>query len=448
MADRQAAPARRRPLSALRFCVPRSAFLTLLLLGLCATCRAETWEDANVCFQCRLFSPKLLFSEPAETVAQRLGVALQSQGAGQTIWQAKRARFCGLPVAEIRLFGGVDGLVRGVEVNLINKGDFFDQTNVLRTALELRQNPREAIDAGGNPSRKIERHMKKDFEDRFSIYGKRLSTGLTRLFGAVERQTFKRAERRRVERWNWGEVTFLLDAEEGEFLMLRIMPAQQADARGKGERISDAAIKRRLDANVVRERNGDIRIDNIPMVDQGDKGYCAVASAERLLRYFSIPVDSHELAQMAETDKFGGTTVPDLTRAMKIIASRNRRTYKRLGKTPSARSLAKYIEKGIPIIWAMYVTLDMEVVAAQRRERRPEFSIRAWKKILAEQERQTRRIRPDHNGAHIRLIVGCNPDTGEIAYSDSWGRQGNVFWITEREAKTVSMPTGLAAVVP
>ena len=48
-----------------------------------------------------------------------------------------------------------------------------------------------------------------------------------------------------------------------------------------------------LTKKIQKDPNGDIFIPNIPMVDQGDKGYCAVATASRVLNYYGIPAD-HE----------------------------------------------------------------------------------------------------------------------------------------------------------
>ena len=52
---------------------------------------------------------------------------------------------------------------------------------------------------------------------------------------------------------------------------------------------------------MMRKDNGDVVIDGVPMVDQGQKGYCAVATVERLARYFGLEVDQHEMAQVANT---------------------------------------------------------------------------------------------------------------------------------------------------
>lgn len=67
----------------------------------------------------------------------------------------------------------------------------------------------------------------------------------------------------------------------------------------KGER---ADKKRDFKAGVKREENGDVYISGVPMVDQGDKGYCATATVERCLKYYGIEnVDMHKIAELCGT---------------------------------------------------------------------------------------------------------------------------------------------------
>ena len=60
-----------------------------------------------------------------------------------------------------------------------------------------------------------------------------------------------------------------------------------------------------LPKNVTRDDDGNVFIDDIPMVDQGQKGYCVVASVQRLFEYYGIPCDQHQLAQIAGADPHG-----------------------------------------------------------------------------------------------------------------------------------------------
>ena len=53
--------------------------------------------------------------------------------------------------------------------------------------------------------------------------------------------------------------------------------------------------------SVDNRANGDTVIRNIPMVDQGPKGYCVPATFERCMRYMEIPADMYLLAMAGST---------------------------------------------------------------------------------------------------------------------------------------------------
>ena len=59
-------------------------------------------------------------------------------------------------------------------------------------------------------------------------------------------------------------------------------------------------------AHVKKLPNGDVLLETVPMVDQGQKGYCVVATAERVMRYYGVQVDEHELAELANSSATAG----------------------------------------------------------------------------------------------------------------------------------------------
>ena len=65
--------------------------------------------------------------------------------------------------------------------------------------------------------------------------------------------------------------------------------------------------------------DGGERLPNIPMVDQGEKGYCVTAATERVLRYYGVDVDQNELAQVANTTAAMGTSTEAMTRRAQEI---------------------------------------------------------------------------------------------------------------------------------
>jgi hypothetical protein len=75
-----------------------------------------------------------------------------------------------------------------------------------------------------------------------------------------------------------------------------------------------------LATKVKREANTKAIIEGVPMVDQGSKGYCAVASFERVLRHYGADVDMHDLANVAET--YGGTNPQKMKTAIVRMAQK------------------------------------------------------------------------------------------------------------------------------
>lgn len=200
---------------------------------------------------------------------------------------------------------------------------------------------------------------------------------------------------------------------------------------------------------VVRATGGEVKLKAVPMVDQGQKGYCVVATVERVMRYYGAEVDQHELAQIANSDASNGTSVDamlgslkkltarlgvktraiydwDIADFLKMVEDYNRATkrgklapeiqlgnrvidvdevfsqikpdiYREVRLKKSAdfgkfqREIQRSIDEGIPLLWSVRLGLVKE------------------KEI------------PQAFGGHMRLIIGYNPATKEILYSDSWG---------------------------
>ena len=235
-----------------------------------------------------------------------------------------------------------------------------------------------------------------------------------------------------------------------EFIKLKVAPASA------GGILAGAAKSKRADRSSLRDRvlkrdEGDVIITTLPMVDQGDKGYCAVASAERVLRYYGIEVDQHELAQIAGSSAAGGTSSEKMKEALEGVGGKlgvrikthyeafdDYREYERLikrynrvaKKNPDAeifelrdgwfwyyetlyrkgdpaslktaiadgskyerfkKDVYEHIDAGVPPLWSLFLGVF------------PEEDI------------------PQPSGGHMRSIIGYNKKTDELIYSDSWG---------------------------
>jgi len=251
-----------------------------------------------------------------------------------------------------------------------------------------------------------------------------------------------------------------------EFIIVKVAPAPKSGRLGS----SVKRIKARHDLRneLVREDNGDYVIKTVPMVDQGQKGYCAVASAERVMRYYGLDVNQHEMAEISNTATNGGTSGQEMAKALKAAAGnyhtrvltlfeydysdkagwrelvKTGKDYNRAAKKAGKKefrsdaihirmlltygdpdvlkevrasgtkyerfksTVAKYVDDGLPVLWALCLGVY------------PEKGI------------------PQTRGGHMRLIIGYNKKTQEILYSDSWGAGHEIKRMKMDEAYTMT----------
>lgn len=223
-----------------------------------------------------------------------------------------------------------------------------------------------------------------------------------------------------------------------EFIRVSFGPSEESLERGGA---ADIVSRRDLKENVKRDADGNVRIEGIPMVDQGNKGYCVPATVSRVFAYYGMDgVDQHALAALCKTAAGGGTSSRAMAEAleqicrvfrMRVLAldGNNLNNYvaeynkaaKKLkrplitesnlskatigadvvleafaGKPVQQRkwlaAVRKNIDAGVPVVWSVRLGLFPE----------------------PGRSRQT-------GGGHMRLIVGYNEAEGIVFFSDSWG---------------------------
>ena len=370
---------------------------------------------------------KPLWEEAPDEVAERLGWPRESKTPRQSSFRA-------YPKASYNLFGarpfsaalyGVGGKVDSLSLVYANKGDFFggksgeahfENDEVTEEAKEKFKNAMEADEAS-------------------------LTSSLTAALGEPTVQRFGEGKsKRKVSRWDWGEHALLLSAEDGEYVSLLIQPTSLADDGGKGEKIADAEVRPRIRANVEHRDNGDVIIKNLPMVDQGPKGYCVPATFERCMRYLDVPADMYLLAMAGQSNLGGGTSVERLISAVERDVRRKGRKFDLLSESDlRLNRLAKYIDDGIPVIWALQSTKWFNKTANERTKARREVTDwDAWTAKTEEARREVKSLSPAEDAGHVVIIIGYNKKTGEIAFSDSWGDRYRERWVVDAEAEHVS----------
>ncbi len=259
-----------------------------------------------------------------------------------------------------------------------------------------------------------------EFDRRMKVCGQKLGT----LLGV--KPIAKKANPTQgllMEGWVWisknGMATLEYNPEallgQPEFLRLKIAPRDAKGVFAAAFQGRSAAVKvSDLPKNVVRE-GGDVFIKGIPMVDQGPKGYCVVATAQRLLEYYGIPADQHQIAQVAESDVKKGTNSLAMSEALGKIDYRFKTRFKihamghngRLVQVDERKMtvgrdfpqsqfekvIQKSIDDGIPLLWGLTL--------GEYPEDPP--------------------IAVQQGGGHMRMIIGYNNDTRRLIFTDSWG---------------------------
>lgn len=383
-----------------------------------------TAEQINEATGHPLFAGATLWSSKPEEVAARLEWPRESKTA---IGESYRA----YPDAEYRLLGarphsaalyGENEQVTGLSVVYANKGDSFGAAGGGEEHF-IKGKP---VPGGMEGVRMI---MENDAE---TIAGK-----LTALLGEPKRQRFGEGESRvEVQRWDWAGHAFLLSHVPDEYVSLAVQTIEAADNRGNTARVPDSVIRERARGFVEKRDNGDVVITNIPMVDQGPKGYCVPATAERCMRFFGIPADMYLLAMAGETQAGGGTSVELLLSNIGSDIKRKGRSFEISNGELKMRDIQKSIDAGIPMIWAVYSTEAFNETSTARTKERKE-SWESHKNAVAAAAADPK-LSPDPSRGHVVIIMGYNAETNEIAFSDSWGERYLERWITLPEAEQVS----------
>jgi hypothetical protein len=216
------------------------------------------------------------------------------------------------------------------------------------------------------------------------------------------------------------------------------------------KKVATKATEPWLAVNQLRTNpEGDKWIGTVPMVDQGEKGYCAVAVSERIIRYYGKDADLNEIAQAMQTGNKSGTSSLEFTYQMQRIASRFALRFQVIQSASDVGFISDIVRDYLKLMKKkggasstsglsannFYVTLpklDMDVLREVRiADKR---GVARFEKIVAtsvdrgepliwgvEMGISPEEGNPQAQGGHLRLIIGYNTEKREILYTDSWG---------------------------
>ncbi|MBN2686029.1 MAG: C39 family peptidase [Pontiellaceae bacterium] len=359
-----------------------------------------SWEAMNKLFGLPLWKDNNLWDDPCREVARRTRLRQESSTEfleNYRVYPLGESELFGEPVYAVALYGTKEQ-TESLSLVFFNQGDVPEDSDP------------------------------KEIEQKIEACGTRILEAIEPILGEPERDSVGRGDlREKVWRWDWNGHAVLLSLQEGKYVAVRIMPIERADRSGRVEKLSDDVFKARMADCVERRENGDVVIRNIPMIDQGPKGYCVPATWERYLRYVDIPSDMYLLALAAQTEIGGGTSTDLMIEATENILHTYGRKLSGSGSEPDLDTVSKQIDRGMPILWTLLSTPEFQRAANENTARRKGQTLRP-----AGQDED------DESGGHICLIIGYNQRTGEIAISDSWGPHFAERWVPVEEALEVS----------
>lgn len=398
----------------------------LLLSGLLSPASAATFEEVNAAFGIPVLADDNLWDDDAASVAARLGWPEESKTSTDSSYRkypTPADRVLGARPYSLALYGE-NGLASRLSLMFANKGDSVESAPVAGDAKAARDMKKQTREFGAT--------MKKDAAT--------ISAALTALLGQPSADRFGQGSQTResVQRWDWNGHAILLASPRDEYVALRILPPDVADTQGKA-RISDAELRDRLLSRVEQRPNGDVVLKDMPMVDQGPKGYCVPATWERVMRYMAIPADMYVLAMAGDTGAGGGTSIAAIINGVRESVMRGGRRLDPENGKISVHTVQKYINRGLPLMWTMY---SMDAVNAELNSRMDGRAAMTdpleWRKSLDPARKAAKKISTNAKRGHMCMIIGYNEKTGEIAVSDSWGPRFAERWMTEEEANAVS----------
>lgn len=287
--------------------------------------------------------------------------------------------------------------------------------------------------------------------------------------------------------WNSKEYDFNLKWSDNgvpganfmaEFINLSILPpAGNADSLK-----IDKGLTKKVLAGRVRNNDAGDRYLEIPMVDQGHKGYCVAAVAERVLKYYGSKMDQHMLAQLTNMAEGGGAGLSDIEKAAADCASKIDVKYSKLYYNDDMVNFFNFnkminmynmeaVKAKIPLI-----SIDKYSVTSEGRTLYDLSAISAamnpdlYKKIRLKDNINFKKFQrdvteninagipvlwavklgiikeenlPQPLGMHMRLIIGYNDKEKKIVYSDSWGAGHEYKKMSWEDAWTITNFVGL-----
>lgn len=320
-----------------------------------------------------------------------------------------------------------NGQLNRMEIIFLEAGYFFGfrksseltytQTN--GTALESRKFEREieqlrksedvAIKEKQVQFKKLFETLEKELPEKLEAFtkapGKRTTIGSGSLL------------RSRVTEFTTPALAIRFSAEDDQLISLTILHKEDATRRMIG---STSNRRGAIKDNVKTLPSGDVVIDNIPMFNQGSRGYCAIGTLAMITQYYGLNVNIDQLAAKAgykEGDTDNAIIIPIYQAAAKeakLKMAQNERF--------NFRDAMRSLSEGKPILVWRFFSRERDALHTDfkaKHQTDPTQLLPDPKK-----SRDEKASWPVFaNGGHASVVTGFNKDRNEVLFTESWGEE-------------------------
>jgi len=258
---------------------------------------------------------------------------------------------------------------------------------------------------------------KEAFDRRFEELDETLPSILREITGDDGRQlSVGRGDlRKRVIQYASGDLVLNLDQQEGHLVGLTIQLAEDFNRRmlvtddGIGSRESEVRD------NVEVLPNGDSLIRNIPMIEQGSRGYCAMGTLSMITRYYGLNLDIDGLAAAAGYSE-GSPQGASITEIYKEAADLGRLRYDEEDEF-DFRQVKREVDRGRPVLVWRWFSRPRD---AFHLEFAQQFRVEGGAALPEPDDESQVPWPTERDGGHASLITGYNEERGEVFFTESW----------------------------
>lgn len=318
-----------------------------------------------------------------------------------------------------------NGQLNRMEIVFLEAGNFFGfrqssertYTQKSENALESRKLEREIEQLRKSEDAEIKQRtaefkklfekLEKDLPEKLEAFskapGKRTTIGSGNLLKS------------RVTEFTTPTLAIRFSAEDDQLVSVTVLRKENATRRMIGSTNNRrGAIK----DNVTTQSNGDVTIENIPMFNQGSRGYCAIGTLAMITQYYGLNINIDQLAAKAgykEGDTDNAIIVPIYQAAAKeakVKMSQKERF--------DFRDAMRFLSQGKPILVWRFFSRERDAIHSDFKSKHktdPSLTLPDPKK-----NREDKDAWPVFaNGGHASVITGFNKERNEVLFTESWG---------------------------